>query len=103
MDSVAGDFDDEEINLTRVGKELAAGGLSGVIGVIVGLPFDIVKVRMQVNPEHYKTGMQTLRKIVKKDGFFSLYRGMMAPGKESIKRDWEHEHEPLCVCWCVRV
>jgi hypothetical protein len=90
MDDAAGDFDDADINLERVGKELCAGGISGVFGVVVGLPFDLIKVRMQVNPDLYRSGMSCFIKTVKTDGFFSLYRGMMAPGA------------CLCVCsWFI--
>ena len=80
MDSVAEELDDSDINLKRVVKELTAGGISGVFGVVVGLPFDLIKVRMQVNPNLYRSGIACFVKTVKTDGFFSLYRGMMAPG-----------------------
>jgi solute carrier family 25 carnitine/acylcarnitine transporter 20/29 len=80
MGDMAGELDDSEVNFERVGKELFAGGISGVFGVIVGLPFDLIKVRMQVNPDLYRSGISCFIKTVKTDGFFSLYRGMMAPG-----------------------
>jgi solute carrier family 25 carnitine/acylcarnitine transporter 20/29 len=72
-------FDDDVVNMSRVGKELVAGGIAGTAGILLGLPFDLVKVRMQCNPEMYVSGMQCFMQSVKADGFLSLYRGMMAP------------------------
>lgn len=80
MDEIVNtEYDDDEVNLERVGKELMAGGLSGTLGIIVGLPFDIVKVRMQMYPSRYTSGINCFMTSVRADGFTSLYRGMMAP------------------------
>jgi solute carrier family 25 (mitochondrial carnitine/acylcarnitine transporter), member 20/29 len=68
-----------DIDYDRTAKELFAGGVAGTAGIIVGLPFDLVKVRVQVQPGKYKSGMDCFLRSVKKDGFMSLYRGMMAP------------------------
>jgi solute carrier family 25 carnitine/acylcarnitine transporter 20/29 len=79
MDEPGEQYNDDEVNMSRVGKELAAGGFAGTAGILLGLPFDLIKVRMQVNPEMYVSGMQCFMQTVKADGFLSLYRGMMAP------------------------
>ena len=47
-------LDDSQVNLLRVGKELFAGGAAGTVGIVVGLPFDLIKVRMQVHPDRYR-------------------------------------------------
>lgn len=61
-------------------KELMSGGFAGSIGVFVGLPFDIVKVRIQVMAENtYRSGLDCFVKSVKQDGFLSLYRGGTSP------------------------
>jgi hypothetical protein len=60
-------------------KELLSGGFAGSIGVFVGLPFDIVKVRMQVMASKYSSGIQCFLKSVREDGFLSLYRGGVSP------------------------
>ena len=70
---------DSSFNYVRTCKELLAGGVAGTLGIVVGLPFDLVKVRMQVQPDRYKSGIDCFLRSVKKDGFTSLYRGMMAP------------------------
>lgn len=60
-------------------KELLSGGFAGSIGVFIGLPFDIVKVRMQVMTHKYRSGMDCFMRSVKEDGFRSLYRGGTSP------------------------
>lgn len=70
---------DDEVDFARTAKELLAGGSAGTVGVIVGLPFDLIKVRLQVQPGRYKSGWHCLTNSVRQDGFKSLYRGMMAP------------------------
>ena len=62
-----------------VAKELLAGGAAGSIGVFFGVPFDLVKVRMQTMPELYPSPWQCFLKTVKQEGFFGLFRGSMAP------------------------
>jgi len=52
--AVAAPLDDSQVNLARVGKELVAGGAAGTVGIVVGLPFDLIKVRMQVHPSRYR-------------------------------------------------
>ena len=47
-------LDEAQTNPVRVAKELIAGGFAGTIGIIVGLPFDLIKVRMQVHPDKYR-------------------------------------------------
>ena len=71
--------DAENFDYVRTGKELLAGGVAGTLGILVGLPFDLVKVRMQVQQGRYKGGIDCFLRSVRKDGFTSLYRGMMAP------------------------
>lgn len=56
---------------------LVAGGFGGLCSLVVGFPFDTVKVRLQTSPgSAYRGGLDCLRKIVLNEGFLSLYRGM---------------------------
>lgn len=63
----------------------ACGGAMSII--IVGHPLDTIKVRLQTMPPQTLPGEKPLfsgawdcaRKTVKKEGFVSLYRGMLAP------------------------
>lgn len=68
-------------------QHLFAGACGGAMSIIiVGHPLDTIKVRLQTMPKPYP-GAKPLfagawdcaRKTVTKEGFFSLYRGMLAP------------------------
>jgi len=61
-------------------KSFLAGGFGGVACVLVGQPFDLIKVRLQTAPEGTYTGMvDATKKLLAKDGFRGLYRGMGPP------------------------
>lgn len=59
--------------------ELGCGGLAGSLGIFIGIPFDLIKVRMQSMPQKYTTMTNSIRLTLKEDGFVGFYRGMMAP------------------------
>ncbi|XP_017025968.1 mitochondrial basic amino acids transporter isoform X2 [Drosophila kikkawai] len=62
--------------------DFGAGLLGGAAGVLVGHPFDTVKVHMQMdNPRNpkYKGTVDCLKTIIRKDGFRGLYRGITSP------------------------
>ncbi|KAK6748030.1 hypothetical protein RB195_000942 [Necator americanus] len=63
-----------------------AGGVGGSCTVIVGHPFDTVKVRLQTMPRPkpgeapmYTGALDCVKRTVAKEGFFALYKGMAAP------------------------
>ena len=67
-------------------KNLIAGGFGGMCLVASGHPLDTIKVRLQTmaKPEPGKAPMYTgtydcFKKIITKEGFSGLYRGMAAP------------------------
>jgi solute carrier family 25 carnitine/acylcarnitine transporter 20/29 len=62
-------------------RSLVAGGFGGVCAVIVGHPFDLVKVRLQTAERGvYKSAIDVVRKSVAKDGLGrGLYAGVSAP------------------------
>jgi solute carrier family 25 carnitine/acylcarnitine transporter 20/29 len=62
-------------------RSLAAGGFGGVCAVIVGHPFDLVKVRLQTAEKGvYKGAIDVVTKSVAKDGLArGLYAGVSAP------------------------
>jgi solute carrier family 25 carnitine/acylcarnitine transporter 20/29 len=62
-------------------RSLAAGGFGGVCAVIVGHPFDLVKVRLQTAEKGMYSGvLDVVRKSVAKDGLArGLYAGVSAP------------------------
>lgn len=50
-------------------RDFAAGGVGGVFAVVVGHPFDLVKVRMQTAEKGvYSGAMDVVRKTVAKEG-----------------------------------
>jgi len=66
-------------------KETIAGGAGGVCLVAVGHPLDTIKVRFQTmqvipgQPALYSGVIDCATKIISKEGFFGLYKGMLAP------------------------
>ena len=50
-------------------RALAAGGVGGICAVVVGHPFDLVKVRLQTAEKGVYTGaMDVVRKTIAKEG-----------------------------------
>ncbi|KAI1168139.1 mitochondrial carrier domain-containing protein [Nemania serpens] len=62
-------------------RSLAAGGFGGVCAVVVGHPFDLVKVRMQTAEKGvYSSAIDVVRKSIARDGLRrGLYAGVSAP------------------------
>lgn len=62
-------------------RSFAAGGFGGVCAVIVGHPFDLVKVRLQTAEAGvYKGAVDCLVKGIARDGMVrGLYAGVSAP------------------------
>jgi len=62
-------------------RDLVAGGVGGVCSVLVGHPFDLVKVRLQTAEKGVYTGaMDVVRKTIAREGpVKGLYAGVSAP------------------------
>ncbi|OTB00556.1 hypothetical protein M426DRAFT_235152 [Hypoxylon sp. CI-4A] len=62
-------------------RSFAAGGFGGVCAVVVGHPFDLVKVRLQTADKGvYSSAIDVVRKSVARDGLRrGLYAGVSAP------------------------
>ena len=62
-------------------RALVAGGVGGVCAVVVGHPFDLVKVRLQTAEKGvYSGAMDVVRKTVAREGLArGLYAGVSAP------------------------
>ncbi|ROW04448.1 hypothetical protein VMCG_05013 [Cytospora schulzeri] len=62
-------------------RSLAAGGFGGICAVIVGHPFDLVKVRLQTAEKGvYSSAVDVVRKSIARDGLKrGLYAGVSAP------------------------
>ncbi|CAO3577155.1 unnamed protein product [Absidia cylindrospora] len=60
-------------------KSFLSGGFGGMAAVLVGQPFDLVKVRLQTTEGVYKGTGDCFKQIIKNDGVLGLYRGMATP------------------------
>ncbi|GAA5873063.1 hypothetical protein JCM16303_006929 [Sporobolomyces ruberrimus] len=64
---------------STVGKELLAGTVAGWAQVMVGQPFDIVKVRLQAGNVQYAGALDCARQLVQTEGAKSFYKGTTMP------------------------
>merc|ERR1711974_491558 len=77
----------EEVPLAKTSllKSSLAGGFGGACLVFVGHPLDTIKVRLQTMPiiegqkPTYSGTLDCALQTVRKEGFFALYKGMLAP------------------------
>ncbi len=62
-------------------RDLVAGGVGGICAVVVGHPFDLVKVRMQTAERGvYSSALDVARKTIAREGLArGLYAGVSAP------------------------
>ncbi|KAF4610872.1 hypothetical protein D9613_007212 [Agrocybe pediades] len=61
--------------------DFVAGTIAGMASLVVGFPFDTVKVRFQ-NPEissRYRSTFQAITTIVREERFIGLYKGITSP------------------------
>jgi len=68
----------ENANWARTVKDLAAGAAGGVAQVLLGQPFDIVKVRLQTSSK-YPNAMSCASSILKNEGPLAFYKGTLTP------------------------
>ncbi|KAL4735372.1 mitochondrial carrier domain-containing protein [Aspergillus similis] len=66
-----------ETNAAGTAKELMVGAAGGITQVIIGQPFDIVKVRMQVQAN--RSAVQVSRDIWRNEGALAFYKGTLPP------------------------
>mmetsp|Transcript_30517 Transcript_30517/g.97382 ORF Transcript_30517/g.97382 Transcript_30517/m.97382 type:complete len:304 (-) Transcript_30517:1548-2459(-) len=59
-------------------QDFVAGSISGATSVVVGQPFDTVKVRLQTHG-NYNGALDCLRCMVSREGWGSLFRGVTSP------------------------
>ncbi|KAI0391550.1 mitochondrial carrier domain-containing protein [Xylariaceae sp. FL0594] len=59
-------------------KDLFAGAVGGVAQVLIGQPFDIVKVRLQTTTQ-YNSALDAAKTIYAKEGPLAFYKGTLTP------------------------
>ncbi|KAH0002445.1 hypothetical protein KCU78_g14356, partial [Aureobasidium melanogenum] len=62
----------------RAVKDLFAGAVGGIAQVLIGQPFDIVKVRLQTTSQ-YSGAADAASKILKNEGATAFYKGTLTP------------------------
>ncbi|KAH3677228.1 hypothetical protein WICMUC_001809 [Wickerhamomyces mucosus] len=64
----------------RVTKDLFAGTISGITQVLVGQPFDTVKVRLASDTSNkYKGAGDVVKKLISQEGPLAFYKGALTP------------------------
>mmetsp|Transcript_3962 Transcript_3962/g.6200 ORF Transcript_3962/g.6200 Transcript_3962/m.6200 type:complete len:285 (-) Transcript_3962:170-1024(-) len=69
--------------LTPESIDFIAGSVAGAISIVVGQPFDTIKVRLQTTTS-YKGPVDCVKRIIKAEGFSSLFSGMLPPLMTSV-------------------
>ncbi|KAI5921926.1 mitochondrial carrier domain-containing protein [Camillea tinctor] len=59
-------------------KDLFAGAVGGIAQVLIGQPFDIVKVRLQTTTQ-YPSALEAATSIYKHEGALAFYKGTLTP------------------------
>lgn len=79
-------FTEEPVTMGDVAKDLTAGTVGGAAQLIVGHPFDTIKVKLQSQPRplpgqplKYSGAMDAVRQTLAAEGPRGLYKGMGAP------------------------
>ncbi|MCJ1373005.1 hypothetical protein MMC20_004231 [Loxospora ochrophaea] len=70
--------EEETGSVQRAAKDLFAGAAGGVAQVLIGQPFDIVKVRLQTTTQ-YSNALDCATKIFKNEGPAAFYKGTLTP------------------------
>ncbi|KAL9128360.1 MAG: hypothetical protein Q9217_002939 [Psora testacea] len=73
-----GDANVEAGSLKRTFKDLVAGAAGGIAQVLLGQPFDIVKVRLQTTSQ-YSSALDGASQILKNEGPLAFYKGTLTP------------------------
>ncbi|CAH0474647.1 unnamed protein product [Peronospora belbahrii] len=62
-----------------IAKDLNAGTIGGVAGIVTGHPLDTVKVQLQTSREASVGVLRTIQRVVGSEGAAGLYRGLLSP------------------------
>ncbi|QRG38225.1 hypothetical protein FDK38_002624 [Candidozyma auris] len=65
-------------SFTRKAKDVAAGFVGGATQVLIGQPFDLVKIRLQTSTSGATTS-SIVSQVLQKEGVLAFYKGTLAP------------------------
>ncbi|KAH6891075.1 mitochondrial carrier domain-containing protein [Thelonectria olida] len=65
-------------NGVQVAKDLFSGAVGGIAQVLLGQPFDIVKVRLQTSSQ-YSSALNAAASIYRNEGALAFYKGTLTP------------------------
>jgi len=60
--------------------DIYSGGIAGLASIVVGHPFDTIKIHLQTEPHKYKTTYKAIKIILKEHGVKGFFRGVLPPG-----------------------
>eukprot|EP00871_Galdieria_phlegrea_P000207 jgi/Galph1/1187/GphlegSOOS_G6026.1 len=66
------------ISFTKVIQFFLAGGICACITHAAFVPLDVIKTRLQTNPEKYNRLLPTMKQIYEEEGFIMLFQGFSA-------------------------
>ncbi|KAB5533648.1 mitochondrial carrier domain-containing protein [Coniochaeta sp. 2T2.1] len=78
MADSAADIEAHAGGAKQTAKDLFAGAAGGVAQVLLGQPFDIVKVRLQTTTQ-YPSALSAARSILAQEGATAFYKGTLTP------------------------
>ncbi len=69
----------EHLNNILNFKDFVSGYVAGIVCVLSGQPFDIVKLRMQTQPMVYKNAISCVYTTLHNEGILAFYKGAASP------------------------
>eukprot|EP00981_Chlorochromonas_danica_P000445 scaffold96_cov167-Ochromonas_danica.AAC.52 len=72
-------------------REFTAGGVAGSIGIFIGFPFDLIKVKLQAFPNKYKSAVDCFKQSVKQDGWLGMINSLLFVGESLAMRALQPE------------
>ncbi|KAM7204606.1 Mitochondrial carrier domain containing protein [Rhypophila sp. PSN 637] len=77
-ESASLDVEAQSGGAAQTAKDLFSGAAGGIAQVLIGQPFDIVKVRLQTS-EAYSSALSAATSIYKNEGPLAFYKGTLTP------------------------
>ncbi|ODQ83237.1 hypothetical protein BABINDRAFT_159674 [Babjeviella inositovora NRRL Y-12698] len=66
-----------DTSISRKAKDVTAGFVGGAVQVLIGQPFDLIKVRLQTG--QFRSPIEAFQSTLKNEGARAFYKGTLAP------------------------